>query len=103
MLNYRLGGSAVLAASPRSQEGGGVWGMTSGGRGAGWAAGQSPTGEATESVGVATTTETRGWGWGASCGATRAKSMLCGEVRPGLVWSPFLSVTFSGRSSSPAR
>lgn len=29
-LNYRLGRTAVLAALPRSQEGGGVWGMTSG-------------------------------------------------------------------------
>lgn len=34
-LNYRLGRSAVLAASPGSQEGGGVWGMTLGGCGAG--------------------------------------------------------------------
>lgn len=57
MGNYRLGRSAVLAASPRSQEGGGVWGMTSGGCGAGSGAGQSPTSKAGQSVGVATTTE----------------------------------------------
>lgn len=47
----------MLAASPRSQKGGVVWGMTSGGCGAGSAAGQSPTGETRGTVGVSTTTE----------------------------------------------
>lgn len=79
--------------------------MTSGGCGAGWRPGQGPTGEASESVGVATTTEgaegaTQGL-WDpppgqlpaagpelALCGAAQAKPMLPGGVRCGLASVP---------------
>lgn len=90
----------MLAAAPRSQEGGGVWGMTPGVCGAGQGAGQSPTSEAGQSVGVATTTEMGAprpvestWLPGqlfpalpelASCGVAQARSTLTSNVSCGL-------------------